>query len=105
MGGSDTFNFAFFRLAFLLLLSSSMTKIRKPPDSNILQKAGIPSAIFLDNGLGGVIEYSSCKIYSLAVHSDLFKSGIVPNQEKSVWEKVQVITWLGVILNTIKGSV
>ena len=41
----------------------------------------------------------------MAVHSDLLKSGIVPNKEKSVSEPVQVISWLGVVLNTIDGSV
>lgn len=41
----------------------------------------------------------------MAVHSDLLKSGFVPNQEKSVWEPVQVITWLGDVLNTIDGFV
>ena len=66
---------------------------------------GIPIAIFLDDGLGGGIDKVSAKIHSLAVHSDLLKSGFVPNQEKSVWEPVQVITWLGVVLNTIDGSV
>ena len=32
-------------------------------------------------------------------------SGFVPNQEKSVWEPVLVITWLGVLLCTIDGFV
>ena len=80
------------------------TQILKP-----LQKSwrsrGIPIAIFLDDGLGGGIDKVSAKIHSLAVHYDLLKSGFVPNQEKSVWEPVQVITWLGVVLNTIDGSV
>ena len=80
------------------------TKILKP-----LQKSwrsrGIPIAIFLDDGLGGGIDKVSAKIHSLAVHSDLLKSGFVPNQEKSIWEPVQVITWLGVVLNTIDGCV
>ena len=66
---------------------------------------GIPIAIFLDDGLGGGIDKVSAKIHSLPVHSDLLKSGFVPNQEKSVWGPVQVITWLGVVLNTIDGSV
>ena len=66
---------------------------------------GIPIAICLDNGLGGGFDKVSAKIHSLAVHSDLFKSGFVGNQEKSVWEPVQVFTWLGVVRNTNDGSV
>ena len=66
---------------------------------------GIPIAIFLDDGLGGGTDPVSAKINSLAVHSDLLKSGFVPNEDKSQWEPIQIITWLGVILNTIDGSI
>ena len=37
----------------------------------------------------------SAKVNNLVVHSDLLKSGFVPNEVKSLWEPVQVITWLG----------
>ena len=47
----------------------------------------------------------SAKINSLVVHSDLLKSGFVLNEEKSQWEPMQIITWLGVILNTVDGSI
>ena len=66
---------------------------------------GIPIAIFLDDGLGGGSDPVSAKINSLAVHSDLLKSGLVPNEGKSQWEPIQIITWLGVILSTIDGSI
>ena len=80
------------------------TSILKP-----LQKSwrsqGIPIAIFLDDGLGGGTDFVSAKVNSLVVHSDLLKSGFVPNEEKSLWEPVQVITWLGVVLDTIDGTI
>ena len=80
------------------------TSILKP-----LQKSwrsqGIPVAIFLDDGLGGGTDFVSAKVNSLVVHSDLLKSGFVPNEEKSLWEPLQVITWLGVILDTIDGTI
>ena len=80
------------------------TSIFKP-----LQKSwrsqGIPIAIFLDDGLGGGTDFVSAKVNSLVVHSDLLKSGFVPNEEKSLWEPVQVITWLGVVLDTIDGTI
>ena len=47
----------------------------------------------------------SAKINSLVVHSDILNSGFVPNEDKSQWEPIQIITWLGVILNTINGSI
>lgn len=80
------------------------TSILKP-----LQKSwrsqGIPITIFLDDGLGGGTDFVSAKVNSLVVHSDLLKSGFVPNEEKSLWEPLQVITWLGVILDTIDGTI
>ena len=41
------------------------------------------------------------------MHSDILKSGFVPNEDKSQWEPILIITWLpvGVILNTIDGSI
>ena len=45
------------------------------------------------------------EINSLVVHSYLLKSGFVPNEDKSQWEPIQIITWLGVILNTTEGSI
>lgn len=80
------------------------TKILKP-----LQKSwrsqGIPIAIFLDDSLGGGTDFVSTKVNSLVVHSDLLKSGFVPNEEKSLWEPVQIITWLGIILKAIDGTI
>ena len=35
------------------------------------------------------------------MHADLFISlGFVPNEEKSLWEPTQVITWLGTVIDT-----
>ena len=56
--------------------------------------------VFLDDGLGAAADYINAKISSLAVHSDLLKSGFVPNEEKSIWDPSQVITWLGTVINT-----
>ena len=80
------------------------TKILKP-----LQKSwrgqGIPIVIFLDDGLGGGAGLVQAKINSLTVHADLLKSGFVPNKDKSLWEPVQIISWLGVHLNTFDGTI
>ncbi|CAH3035619.1 unnamed protein product, partial [Pocillopora meandrina] len=50
-------------------------------------------------------DFVSAKVNSLVVHSDLLKSGFVPNEVKSLWEPVQVITWLGVVLDTTDGTI
>ena len=45
------------------------------------------------------------KINSLTVHADLLKFGFVINEEKSIWEPVQIITWLGTVLDTTQGFI
>ncbi|KAJ7371341.1 hypothetical protein OS493_026441 [Desmophyllum pertusum] len=61
--------------------------------------------IFLDDGLGGGANKIQAKINSLTVNADLLKFGFVVNEEKSLWEPVQVITWLGVVLDTNQGFI
>ena len=56
--------------------------------------------IFLDDGLGGGANTMRAKINSLTFHADLLKFGFVVNEEKSIWEPVQVITCLGTVLDT-----
>ena len=51
------------------------------------------------------MNFVSAKVNSLVVHSDLLKFGFVPNEEKSLWEPAQIITWLGVVLNMLVGSI
>ena len=56
--------------------------------------------VFLDDGLEAAADYAKARISSLSVHADLLKSGFVPNEEKSLWEPTQVITWLGTVIDT-----
>ena len=55
---------------------------------------------FLDDGLGAAPNHIKAKFYSLAVHSDLFKSGFLLNEEKSVWDPTQSITHLGTVVSS-----
>ena len=49
--------------------------------------------IFLDDGLGGGTNTLRAKINSLTeLIADYFKFGFVVNEEKFIWEPVQVIT-------------
>lgn len=61
--------------------------------------------IFLDDGLGGGVDKIQAKINSLTVNADLLKFGFVANEEKSRWEPVQKITWLGTVLDNNEGSI
>ena len=60
-------------------------------------------AIFLDDGLGGGSNSIKAKINSLTVRADLTRYGFVINKEKSLWEPVQVISWLGTVFVTYQG--
>ena len=57
-------------------------------------------AIFLDDSSGGGINSITAKINSLTVRADLTWYGFVINQEKSLREPVQVISWLGTVFDT-----
>ena len=56
--------------------------------------------VSLDDGLGSAAGYIKAKIANLDVHSDLLKSGFIPNEEKSIRDPTHVITWLGTVINT-----
>ena len=71
----------------------------------ILEKPGHPYCHLLDDGLGGRASLVQARINSLTVHADLPKSGFVLNEDKSLWEPVQIIAWLGVHLNTLDGTI
>ena len=62
-------------------------------------------AIFLDDGLGGGVNTIKAKINSLTVRTDLTRYGFLINEEKSVREPVQVITWLGTVFDTFQGVI
>ena len=57
-------------------------------------------AIFLDDGLGGGVNTNKAIINSLIVRADLTRCGFLINEEKSLWEPLQVITWLGTVFDT-----
>ena len=61
--------------------------------------------VYLNDGLGASAYKNTAKIASLQVHTDLLKSGFLPNKAKCVWEPTQVITWLGAVLNTSTSEI
>ena len=66
---------------------------------------GIPMAIFLDDCLGGGFNAIKAKINILTVRAYLTRYGFLINEDKSLWEPVQVITWLGTVLVTSQGLI
>ena len=80
------------------------TKLLKPILSS-WRCQGIPMAIFLDDGLGGGVNTIKAKINSLIVRADLTRYGFLINEEKSLWEPIQVITWLRTVFDTCQGFI
>jgi len=70
-----------------------------------LRSEGKSIIVSLDDGLGSAAGYIKAKIANLAVHSDLLKSGFIPNEKKkSIWDPTQVIAWLGTVLGTLLNA-
>ena len=61
--------------------------------------------LFLDDGLGAAQPLNLAKICSFQIHADLLKFGLLPNEEKCVWEPCQSIVWLGTVINTANSSI
>lgn len=56
--------------------------------------------MFLDDGFGTGASYLDTQTLSKEVKTDLLKSGLIPKAGKSIWEPVQVLEWLGAVLNS-----
>jgi len=61
--------------------------------------------MFLDDGFGTAETYDKTVIMSREIKSDLLLSGLVPKVDKSCWEPVQELQWLGSQLNTANFTV
>ena len=61
--------------------------------------------LFLDDGAGCEHTYDAACSVSASVRRDLISAGVVPNVEKSVWDPVQILEWIGLIWNFAEGSI
>ena len=61
--------------------------------------------LYLDDGLGAAQPFNSAKICSLQIHADLLKFGLLPNEEKCIWEPCQSIVWLGTVIDTANSTI
>ena len=57
---------------------------------------GIKIACFLDDGLGTARKLPVARSESKLVRSSLISAGFLINKEKSQWEPVHDVTWLGI---------
>ena len=68
---------------------------------------GFRIVLFLDDGAACEYTYEAACSVSASVRQDLISAGVVPNVEKSLWDPVQILEWLGLglIWNFAEGSV
>jgi len=61
--------------------------------------------IFVEDGLGGGSNSIQAKTNSLRVNAEFLKFDFVINEIRSLWESVQNIIWLGIVLDTNQGFI
>jgi hypothetical protein len=61
--------------------------------------------VYLDDGMSITKNYEFCSKISAQVQKDLELSDFVVNADKSVWEPVQIIEWLGFGTVSVVGNV
>ena len=64
----------------------------------------VRAVVYLDDGLFIESTYALAKMHSDLVRKDLFDSGLVENIEKSIWEPVQILIWLGIQVDLTEGT-
>ena len=81
------------------------TKCVRPLQKYWCQLQGVKIAICLDDGLVIENDYGVCKMLSSRIKEDLRRVGFVANAEKSIWDPVQNIVWLGLCWNSLNGTI
>lgn len=71
------------------------SKVMRPLVKHLRAKA-LSIVVYLDDGNSAAPCFTRCEEHSLLVHSDLVKSGFVPNNDKCQWVPVQALSWLGI---------
>ena len=61
--------------------------------------------MYLDDGFGCAKSFGQAIELGREVKSDLLKSGFIPKAEKSIWEPVQMLDFLGCTLNSKEGII
>ena len=79
--------------------------IKNRPLVNKWRGEGKLVSMFLDDGFACAQEYEKTKTIGQDIKNDILKSGFVPNATKSIWVPVQILEFLGVVLDAIQGTI
>ena len=61
--------------------------------------------MFLDDSFGCAQDFDKAENLSQEIKNDILMSGFVPNATKYVWIPVQSLEFLGVILDSLHGTI
>ena len=61
--------------------------------------------MFLDDGFACAQGFEKTEIMGQSIKIDILKSGFVPNATKCIWIPVQVLEFLGVVLDALNGTI
>ena len=95
--------FVFTVLVFGLSSAARIFTKMLRPLSTYFRNLGIKIAFYLDDGAGAAKTELLAEQDSRVVLDTLNKAGLMVNYEKSVWDPVQRMTWLGITVDTITG--
>ena len=102
--GEELKYYRFLVLAFGLSTGPRIfTKVVRPL-VKFWRTKGINVVVYLDDGWSHEKTEGDCMKNSECVKNDLKSSGFIVNQEKSVWVPTQCIEWLGLVWNTLLGT-
>ena len=62
-------------------------------------------SMFLDDGFACAQDFEKTKRIGQEIKSDILRAGFVPNSTKCIWIPVQVLEFLGVVLDAQKGAI
>jgi hypothetical protein len=80
------------------------TKLLRPPIRH-WRGLGISTTIFLDDNIDMENSPGISHEYATIIKLDLCMSGLVANDDKSIWVPTQNITWLGLDWNGVSGTI
>ena len=94
-----TYFYVFVVLPFGLSTAGQIfTKVCRVPIKT-WRRQGIRIVQYLDDGIGAA-SGGTVRATAQLVKASLQAAGFVINMEKSVWEPTQLVTWLGIVINT-----
>ena len=67
--------------------------------------SAIQATVFLDDGIQCNLIKATARQHALQIKGSLLSAGWIPNRKKSSWEPVQVVQWLGFLLDLVKGVI